>query len=104
MMNVASWRFPFLLGLSLAALRLTLGLLLIWMARSSPESHMLVLADVPSLAVTFIVAALTGWPSSISDAADVSFFAIALITWFSVGFFTGSFVLWRARRISRGAG
>jgi hypothetical protein len=68
--------------------RLACGVLLIFMQRSSPESSMLVMLDLPTLG-SYSVLHLAHVDMNIVDAEDRTFFVIGVATWAILGLAVG---------------
>lgn len=49
------------------------------------EGGMVVVFDVPTLAVMFLLQSGLGWPDGVTDAFDLTFHAIGLMSWFVLG-------------------
>jgi hypothetical protein len=79
-----------IIGLALAGGRVLFGAFIAAMAALAPESHMLVVMDLPTIAVYTLFATFA--PVTITDAFDVMFHTIGVATWFIVGFGIGLLV------------
>ena len=59
---------------------------------------MIILLDIPALAVLFLVGSIFGWPNGFTDAFDSRFLGFGLIAWFLLGLAIGIVVQQIARR------
>lgn len=66
-------------------IRIVFGLLLMGVQKSSPEGAMLVLVDVPTLGLYWLLSAAAGIHLDIVDAFDMRFFFLALLVWAMLG-------------------
>ena len=76
------------LALWTAAIRVVAGVLLILLARSAPESGMMVIADLPTLFLYWFLQHF-GFDSSITNERETRFFVIAVAWWLVLGAFIG---------------
>lgn len=84
------------LGASVA--RVLLGAAFVLVQLSSPgEGAMIVVLDIPTLAVLFTVGSVFGWPCGVTDAYDLTFLGFGLMSWFLLGLVIGTLV----QRIAR---
>ena len=84
---VAAW------GLLLLGIRVGIGLLLIVLEASLGEADLLLLFDVPTVAVYFFLARVLGYRHNITNVYDVRFFVTGVVTWMVLGLCIGFVVL-----------
>lgn len=72
------------LGLATAGMRLLVGALVAAVAAFYPESHLLVIADLPTIAI-YAALAFSGHELPLSGAFDLRFLVIGMTSWFLLG-------------------
>jgi hypothetical protein len=95
--SVSTMKIALLGALIAAVVRLSVGAMLMWAARSSPELHLVVAADIPTV-LTYLVLNHLGWHHDIADASDSLFLSMGVATWFSWGLLGGALTARLARR------
>ena len=92
---------PLWFGLGAVVLRLLLaGVFLLVQVSSPGEGGMVVLFDLPTLGVLFLVSSIIQWPEGVTDAYDLPFLGFGLVTWFVIGLVIGIASQWITRRSS----
>lgn len=94
--------FAFKAALVTAGTRLGLGFVLALWSRVNPEVNMLLLLDLPSVALYFLINKLGG-QLGVVNAADPLFLCVGTVTWFFLGYALGLF-LWHKKCLPKKLG
>jgi hypothetical protein len=81
-------RIAIIAGCTMFIVRIVIGLLIMGLDRLTHESDMLLLCDLPTIAVYFVLAKV-GHPHDIANAYDLTFFATGAVVWLVLGFIVG---------------
>jgi hypothetical protein len=90
---------PIRIALWAASVRIAFGAFLVLLVRAAPEADMLVVADLPTMLLYWVLQHF-GFDSSIANAHEIRFHLIAVAWWFFLGALLG--VCWGMTRSKRG--